>query len=135
MFGKVVEIPQKKKQHRSTPDNYVVATDEAHSVQEFVEKAFSEAGLDIIWDGEGKNEVGRDSASGKILVRVDPHYFRPTEVDYLLGDPSRAQNKLDWTPKIHFDELVALMVQADLKQAQKDQLVKSSGYTIYEHNE
>ena len=120
---------------QDTPEDYVVATGESHSVREFVEKAFAAAGLEVTWEGQGADEIGRDAPSGKVLVRIDPGYFRPTEVDYLLGDPVKARRNLGWTPKIHFDELVTLMVKADLKEAQKDHLVRTSGFTSYDHNE
>jgi GDPmannose 4,6-dehydratase len=97
------------------PDDYVVATGETHSVREFCEKAFECAGINIEWYGKGINEKGIDKKTGKILVEVDPRYFRPTEVNLLIGDPSKAKKKLGWEPKITFDELVKLMVEYDLK--------------------
>jgi len=117
------------------PDDYVIATGVAHSVREFVERSFTEVGIEIIWEGEGVKEIGRNASNGKVLVRIDPRYYRPTEVEYLLGDAGKAKDKLNWEPKIQFDELVALMIQEDLKQAQKDQLVKSSGFQTYNYNE
>jgi GDPmannose 4,6-dehydratase len=95
-------------------DDYVLATGEAHSVREFVERAFAVVGRRIRWRGEGLNEVGTDEASGKELVKVDPRYFRPTEVDILMGDPSKARAKLGWKHKVKFDDLVAEMVTSDL---------------------
>jgi GDPmannose 4,6-dehydratase len=97
------------------PDDYVLATGESHSVREFVERAFAEVGRTIVWQGYGEDEVGLDSRTGAVLVRVDPRYFRPTEVDALLGDPSKARRDLGWQPEISFAELVAEMVQSDLK--------------------
>lgn len=97
------------------PDDYVVATGETHSVREFTELAFKEAGIDIEWEGEGVNEIGRDKDSGKILVEVDPMFYRPAEVDLLIGDPSKAREKLGWEPKISFEELVSMMIKNDLK--------------------
>jgi GDPmannose 4,6-dehydratase len=97
------------------PDDYVLATGEMHSVREFVEKTFAQIGIDIIWKGAGVDEKGVDTASGRVLVRVDPRYFRPTEVDLLIGDPSKARSKLGWRHKVSFEELVAEMVDADLK--------------------
>jgi GDPmannose 4,6-dehydratase len=97
------------------PDDYVLATGEMHSVREFVEKTFAQIGIDIIWKGAGVDEKGVDAASGRVLVRVDPRYFRPTEVDLLIGDPSKARSKLGWRHKVSFEELVAEMVDADLK--------------------
>ena len=99
------------------PDDYVLATGEAHTVREFVERAFAVVGRRIRWRGEGVNEVGIDEASGKELVKVDPRYFRPTEVDVLLGDASKARTKLGWKHKVTFDELVAELVTSDLNAA------------------
>jgi GDPmannose 4,6-dehydratase len=96
------------------PDDYVLATGEAHSVREFVERAFAVVGRRIRWRGEGLNEIGIDEASGRELVKVDPRYFRPTEVDILMGDPSKARSKLSWKHKVRFDDLVAEMVTSDL---------------------
>jgi len=101
------------------PDDYVLATGETHSVREFVELAFAEVGLTIEWRGHGLQEVGIDSATGKTRVTVDPHYFRPTEVDCLLGDATKAKQKLGWVPTISFTELVKEMVAADLSSAQQ----------------
>jgi GDPmannose 4,6-dehydratase len=98
---------------QETPDDYVLATGESHSVREFVEKAFSHIGRSIVWRGRGAEEKGVDKATGEVLVEVDPRYFRPTEVDSLLGDPSKARAKLGWRHKTSFDALVADMVQAD----------------------
>jgi GDPmannose 4,6-dehydratase len=93
----------------------VLATGEAHSVREFVEKAFAQTGIRIGWTGSGVDEAGIDARSGRILVKVDPRYFRPTEVDLLVGDASKARAKLGWQHRVSFDELVAEMVAADLK--------------------
>jgi GDPmannose 4,6-dehydratase len=97
------------------PDDYVIATGEAHSVREFVELAFSKIGIHIVWKGKGVKEKGIDEATGKVLVEVDPRYFRPTEVELLVGDATKAREKLGWKPKTTFKELVNLMVEADLK--------------------
>ncbi len=97
------------------PDDYVVATGETHSVREFTELAFKEAGIYLEWEGEGVNEIGRDVDSGKVLVEVDPMFYRPTEVDLLIGDPSKAREKLGWKTKVSFEELVRMMVKNDLK--------------------
>jgi GDPmannose 4,6-dehydratase len=97
------------------PDDYVLATGEMHSVREFVEKTFAQIGINIMWKGVGVDETGVDAASGRVLVRVDARYFRPTEVDLLIGDPSKARSKLGWQHKVSFEELVAEMVEADLK--------------------
>ncbi|APF39523.1 GDP-mannose 4,6-dehydratase [Chelatococcus daeguensis] len=105
---------------QDTPDDYVLATGETHSVREFVELAFAEVGRTIAWRGEGVDEVGIDEASGKTLVRIDPRYFRPTEVDLLLGDPSKAREKLGWQHRISFRELVKEMVESDLKSVRNE---------------
>jgi len=98
------------------PDDYVIATGETHTVREFVELAFEHVGIHLIWQGEGIDEVGIDAASGRTLVCVDPRYFRPTEVDLLIGNAIKARQKLGWEPKVNFDELVRMMVDADLKE-------------------
>lgn len=113
---------------QESPDDYVVATGQTQSVREFVEKAFKSVGFQIEWEGEGLDEIGCDVASGKVLVRVDERYFRPTEVDFLLGDPSKAKEVLGWEAKTGIDGLVEEMVQADLREAQRDHLCKTSGF-------
>jgi GDPmannose 4,6-dehydratase len=100
---------------QDAPDDYVIATGEAHTVREFTEMAFREAGIYIEWSGEGVNEKGVDSKTGRVLVEVSPEYFRPADVDFLLGDASKAGVKLGWKPKVRFEELVRIMVRADLK--------------------
>jgi GDPmannose 4,6-dehydratase len=100
---------------QSAGDDYVLATGEMHTVREFVEVAFAEAGRIIVWDGSGVDEVGRDSTSGEVLVAIDPRYFRPTEVEELLGDPTKAHTKLGWRHTTTFQELVADMVASDRK--------------------
>jgi GDPmannose 4,6-dehydratase len=101
------------------PDDYVLATGEAHSVREFVELAFTEVGIDIIWQGAGGTEQGVCRNSGRMLVQVDPRYFRPTEVDILLGDPAKARARLGWAHRVGFRDLVREMVASDLKFAAK----------------
>jgi len=96
------------------PDDYVLATGETHSVREFVEKAFARAGREIEWRGTGVDEKGLDRRSGKVLVEIDPRYFRPTDIDLLIGDPTKARNKLGWRHRVGFDDLVREMVDADL---------------------
>jgi GDPmannose 4,6-dehydratase len=96
------------------PDDYVLATGEAHSVREFVEKAFAQIGKRIVWKGQGVEEKGIDAGTGDVLIEIDPRYFRLTEVDHLLGDPSKAREKLGWRHTVSFDDLVAEMVQSDL---------------------
>ncbi|MDP6626491.1 MAG: GDP-mannose 4,6-dehydratase [Methanopyri archaeon] len=98
------------------PDDFVIATGDAHTVREFTELAFKEVGIDIEWRGDGVDEKGVDAATGKVLVKVDPKYFRPAEVDYLLGDASKAKEHLGWRPKVGFEELVKLMMREDLER-------------------
>jgi GDPmannose 4,6-dehydratase len=95
-------------------DDYVLATGESHSVREFVEQAFAQIGRRIEWRGSGADEKGIDRATGQVLVEIDPRYFRPTEVDSLRGDPSKARSKLGWSHKTSFDALVKEMVEADM---------------------
>jgi GDPmannose 4,6-dehydratase len=102
------------------PDDFVLATGETRSVREFVELAFAEVGRTIQWRGEGVDETGVDKASGKTLVRVDPNYFRPTEVDLLIGDAAKAREKLGWKPKTTFKQLVKEMVAGDLAIARQE---------------
>jgi GDPmannose 4,6-dehydratase len=102
------------------PEDYVIATNEAHSVREFVEEAFNTVGIKIEWRGEGVNEKGINAKSGKTLVEINPRYFRPTEVDLLIGDYSKAKKELGWEPKVKFSELVNIMMDADLKRAEKE---------------
>jgi GDPmannose 4,6-dehydratase len=97
------------------PDDYVLATEVAHSVREFIELAFAAVGRRIAWQGSGKEEVGFDPGTGEDFVRVDPHYFRPTEIDELVGDATKARQSLGWAPEISFIELVGKMVKSDLK--------------------
>jgi GDPmannose 4,6-dehydratase len=103
------------------PDDYVLATGEAHSVREFDEKAFACVGRTIVWQGEGADEKGLDQKSGEVLIAVDPRYFRPTEVEALIGDPRKAHNKLGWRHRVTFDELVNEMVKADLDAVRFEQ--------------
>ena len=102
------------------PDDYVLATGEAHSVREFVELAFEEVNIEIAWEGEGASEKGRDAATGAVRVEIDPRYFRPTEVDVLVGDASKAREVLGWAPRCSFGELVSEMVQADLETVRRE---------------
>ncbi|MRR51664.1 MAG: GDP-mannose 4,6-dehydratase [Rhodocyclaceae bacterium] len=116
------------------PEDFVIATGVQYSVREFVEAAAQEIGIAVTWQGEGVNEVGLDQ-NGKAIVRVDPRYFRPTEVETLLGDPTKAREKLGWTPRTTFKELVAEMVREDLKSAERDELVKNHGFAAYNRHE
>lgn len=117
------------------PEDFVIATGEQHSVREFVEQSAARLGFDIIWKGSGVEEQGIDRKSGKHVVAVDPRYFRPTEVDTLLGDASKARSKLGWQPKIGFEQLVDEMVKEDLALAERDRLVRDHGYRVFNYNE
>lgn len=112
------------------PDDYVIATGENHTVREFVELAFSHVGINVEWQGEGIDEKGIDSATGRILVEIDPRYFRPTEVELLLGDPSKAKAQLGWKPRVTFIELCSMMVKADLEEARRDEYCKKNGFKV-----
>ena len=118
---------------QDTPEDFVIATGEQYSVRDFVNAAAKELGMTIAWRGQGVDEVG--SLNGKDIVKVDPRYFRPTEVETLLGDASKAKAKLGWTPKITFTELVSEMVREDLKSAERDELIKRHGYKPMDHHE
>ena len=113
------------------PEDFVIATGEQHSVREFVNVAANELGITIRWQGSGLNEKGYDDASGKCLVAVDPRYFRATEVETLLGDSSKARQKLGWKPKTSFLSLVEEMMREDLKSAERDELIKQHGFRYY----
>ncbi|MDP3561790.1 MAG: GDP-mannose 4,6-dehydratase [Legionellaceae bacterium] len=119
---------------QDTPEDFVIATGEQYSVRDFVEIAAYEIGLNITWQGSGVTEIGKD-AQGKTIVRVDERYFRPAEVETLLGDPSKAKEKLGWTPKTTFRELVIEMVREDLNSAKRDELIKQHGYVAYDYHE
>ena len=116
------------------PEDFVIATGVQYSVRDFVNAAAKELGIQITWQGTGVDETGTDQ-NGKIIVKVDPRYFRPTEVETLLGDPTKAKEKLGWVPKTTFAELVAEMVREDLKSAERDELVKKHGYSAYDYHE
>jgi GDPmannose 4,6-dehydratase len=116
------------------PEDFVIATGVQYSVREFVNAAANELGTQIRWEGQGVDEKGIDS-DGKVVIAVDPRYFRPTEVETLLGDASKAKAKLGWVPKISFEDLVAEMVREDLKSAERDELVKKHGFKAMDHRE
>jgi GDPmannose 4,6-dehydratase len=131
---------------QETPDDYVIATGEQHSVRDFVDAAAAELGFRLTWQGEGvdeigvvehvdKSENGAKVQKGGIVVRVDPRYFRPTEVETLLGDPSKAKSQLGWSPEIAFADLVAEMVRSDLDEAQRDSFCRRKGFTTFNYNE
>jgi GDPmannose 4,6-dehydratase len=115
-------------------EDFVIATGVQYSVRDFVDAAAKELGMSVRWEGQGVDEKGYD-VKGRCIVAVDPRYFRPTEVETLLGDPSKAKEKLGWTPQISFEELVAEMVREDLKAAERDELVKKHGYKAMDYHE
>lgn len=117
---------------QDVPDDYVIATGRQFSVRDFVNAVAEELGMRLAWRGHGADEKAFD-AHGRCVVAVDPHYFRPAEVDTLVGDASKARIKLGWQPKVSFRELVAEMVAADLSLAERDQLVSNSGYRVHSH--
>ena len=102
------------------PDDYVVATNETRTVREFVETAFGKVGIKVEWSGAGVDEVGRDGATGKVIVKINKEFFRPAEVDILLGDPAKAESRLGWKREISFDELVGRMIDADMELVRKE---------------
>lgn len=110
------------------PEDFVIATGETRSVREFVELAFKHIGVTLRWQGEGIDEVGIDEATGKIFISIDSKYFRPTEVDLLLGDPTKAREKLGWKPRVSFEELVRMMIDEDIKIAEREVLCKKNGF-------
>ena len=153
--GDYVEAMWLMLQH-GAPEDFVIATGEAHTVREFVEKAFGVAGIHLIWKDSGIDEVGiiefidpstavqarermkdvkKLPEPGQVVVRIDPKYFRPAEVDYLLGDPSKAHKVLGWKPKMDFESLIRNMVLKDMKEAQKDYLVEKEGFQTYNYFE
>jgi len=116
------------------PEDFVIATGVQFSVREFVDAAANELGIHITWKGKGIDETGTDQ-NGRVIVKVDPRYFRPTEVDTLLGDPTKAREKLGWVPQTSFIDLVTEMVREDLKSAERDELVKKHGYATFDYHE
>ena len=117
------------------PDDFVIATGRQYSVREFITAAFLEVGIDLEWCGKGLEEHGIDMNTEQVLVQVDPRYFRPTEVDSLLGDPSKAREVLGWTARIGFEEMISEMVREDLRQAERDELCRREGYRIFNYQE
>jgi GDPmannose 4,6-dehydratase len=116
------------------PDDFVIATGKQHSVKDFINLAAKNLGIAIQWEGEGIHEKGINMANGKTVVAVDSTYFRPTEVETLLGDPTKAKEKLG-VPKITFEEVVKEMVQVDLEEAKRDELVQRAGFRVSSHSE
>lgn len=131
---------------QDSPEDFVIATGVQHSVRDFVNAAAAELGVMLRWEGFGVDEIGIvDSVPGEetgnvmkvddVIVRVDPRYFRPTEVETLLGDPTRAKEELGWEPKTSFGELVAEMMRFDLEDARRDELCKNEGFAVLNHHE
>jgi GDPmannose 4,6-dehydratase len=125
-------------------EDFVIATGESRSVREFVEIAAARLGMRLVWEGRGADQVGRVESCtgdavplerGSVVVRIDPRYLRPSEVDSLVGDASRARAKLGWTPRTHFEDLVREMVDADFEAAQRDRLVRAHGYSASDRRE
>jgi GDPmannose 4,6-dehydratase len=112
------------------PDDFVIATGIQHSVRDCVQLAGSKLDMDIVFEGRGQEEIGIDRKSGKTIVRVDPRYFRPAEVETLLGDPTKAREKLGWAPTTSFDELITEMVESDLQEARREATLRSAGYAV-----
>ena len=117
------------------PDDYCISTGVQYSVRDFVDAACKEVGIKLRWEGTGMDEKGIDEASGKVRVEVDPRYFRPTEVETLLGDSTKAKEELGWVPEIALDDMVAEMVREDLKIAERDELLKREGFKVFDYNE
>jgi len=117
------------------PEDFTISTGEQHSVREFIEIAAKEVDIEIEWKGEGVDEVGINTKTNTIIIRIDEKYFRPTEVETLLGDSSKAKNKLNWQPKISFQELVEEMMLSDLADAKKDKLCEEKGFNVFNYHE
>ncbi|HAS85062.1 MAG TPA: GDP-mannose 4,6-dehydratase [Candidatus Yonathbacteria bacterium] len=117
------------------PEDFVIATGEQYSVRAFCNAVFKELGIELKWKGEGASEIGTDNATGKTIIEIDPRYFRPTEVESLLGDPSKAQEKLGWKAEVGFEGLVKEMVATDLEEAKKDVHLAKGGFKIQKHYE
>ena len=120
---------------QDVPDDYCIATGVQYSVRDFVNLAWGCLGKKLRWEGEGMDEKGYDEETGQLIVAVDPRYFRPTEVETLLGDPTKAKEKLGWEPKITFEEMVHEMMESDVTLARRDSLVKSHGYKVFDYHE
>ena len=124
------------------PEDFVIATGKMITVREFIELCAKELGWNnkksnngILWEGEGINEIGRRADTGEIVIRVDPRYFRPTEVEELLGDSSKARKKLNWQPKISIEELISEMIDEDSKESKKESILKKKGFSVYSSKE
>jgi GDPmannose 4,6-dehydratase len=116
-------------------EDFIIASGIQHSVRDFVTRAAAHLDMQLQWQGEGLDEKGVDSRTGKVIVRVDPRYFRPTEVESLLGDATRARTRLGWEPQIGFDTLVKEMVESDLESARRDAVIRREGFKTYQHHE
>ena len=120
---------------QETPEDFVIATGQQYSVRDFVTAAAAEVGIGVRWEGVGVEERGYDVRTGDCIIAVDPRYFRPTEVETLLGDPTKARERLGWSPEIGFEALVAEMMQEDLKEAERDALCRREGFAVVERRE
>jgi GDPmannose 4,6-dehydratase len=120
---------------QETPDDYVLATGETHSVKKFCELAFGEVGIEIEWQGAAENEKGINKKTGKVIIEVDPKYFRPTEVELLIGDSSKAQRELGWKHKYSLNQLVSEMMKADVELFSRDQYLQAGGHKVMNYNE
>lgn len=117
------------------PDDFVIATGVKRTVRDFVKMAFKAVDIELEWSGKGVNEKAVNKKTGEVVVQVDPKYFRPAEVELLIGDPKKAKDKLGWTPKVQLDELVTMMVEADLKEAKKELHLRDGGYEVMAFHE
>ncbi|MDR0497476.1 MAG: GDP-mannose 4,6-dehydratase [Treponema sp.] len=120
---------------QNEPDDYVMATGVTTTIRDFIIMAFKEVDISIVWEGEGINEKGKNSETGDVVVEIDPRYFRPAEVDLLIGDPSKAISKLGWKPRVQLPELIKMMIGHDLKLAGQDNYLKQGGYSISNYYE
>jgi GDPmannose 4,6-dehydratase len=120
---------------QNEPDDYVVATGRTTEVREFVSMAFTEVGIPLQWTGSGIEEKGINSMTGDVIIEIDPTYFRPAEVDLLLGDPSKAREKLGWQPKVDLNHLVKMMIKSDVEEAEREVHIKNGGFNIQNGHE
>ena len=126
-----VEMQWRMLQQTDPPEDFIIATGRQESVRRFIELAAIELGWGPMqWSGEGLNETGKRSDTGEVVVRIDPRYFRPAEVETLLGDPTKAKKRLDWTPTTTLEELVAEMVVSDKEEAEKESILRREGFSV-----
>jgi len=118
---------------QDVPEDYVIATGIQYSIKELIEIAARQLNISVRWEGEGADQKGIEEKTGQVIVAVDPEYYRPTEVNELLGDASKARDKLGWEPEITFEEMIAEMIEADMEEAQKDYLCLQEGFTTFNH--